>query len=233
MSLGRALRHWLFPDLCLACGERLSPSEGRICLCCLATCPRVDPECRGLVGSWTSRELNRVTALWSYDEERVRRIVHGLKYQGFSRLARELGPVLARQVQGWLQETDVLVPVPLHPRRERARGFNQSELLARAVGDALGLAVWSGLVRVRYTRSQTGLGPRERTENVRGAFQLRDRVPEGRLWLVDDVLTTGATMLACAQVLRRAGAEWVGAIALAAVQGNMGESVRVFAAPLP
>jgi ComF family protein len=185
------------------------------------------------VGSWTSRELNRVTALWSYDEERVRRIVHGLKYQGFSRLARELGPVLARQVQGWLQETDVLVPVPLHPRRERARGFNQSELLARAVGDALGLAVWSGLVRVRYTRSQTGLGPRERTENVRGAFQLRDRVPEGRLWLVDDVLTTGATMLACAQVLRRAGAEWVGAIALAAVQGNMGESVRVFAAPLP
>jgi ComF family protein len=100
----------------------------------------------------------------------------------------------------------VVVPVPLHPSRRAERGFNQSDLLARDVADALGLALADALERVRPTPSQTGLSPTERTTNVRGAFAARRELPGAVVLLVDDVCTTGATLGAAATALRRAGA---------------------------
>jgi ComF family protein len=103
----------------------------------------------------------------------------------------------------------LVVPVPLHPRRLRQRGFSPAGLLARAVARQAGLPCNPvALRRLRDTPSQTGLDRRARRRNVRGAFEPRCAVP-ARVWLVDDVATTGATLAECARALRRAGAEQV------------------------
>ena len=120
-----------------------------------------------------------------------------------------LGLPHARRV---LEGAEALVPVPLHPRRQRERGFNQSELLAEALGRRARIGVAAAaLVRRQDTRSQTGLSAAARRANVKGAFAVRRRASiAGRVVvLVDDVLTTGATASACAQALRAAGAREV------------------------
>lgn len=118
------------------------------------------------------------------------------------------------------REFDLLIPIPLHPGRERERGFNQATLLAREVGRAWGLPVGHGLVRrVRATEAQSG-GRRAREENVKGAFRVvrLDQVEGRRLLLIDDVFTTGATVNECAKVLLAAGAVEVGVYTLARVE---------------
>lgn len=108
-----------------------------------------------------------------------------------------------------------VVPVPLHPRALRRRGFNPAQVLARAVARACRAPLWStGLRRRRDTPSQTGLGRGARRRNVRGAFAIR-REPPPRVWLVDDVVTTGATLEEAARTLRRAGARHVSAVCAA------------------
>ena len=140
-------------------------------------------------------------------------IVHALKYDGWTRVADELAARMARV--DWpvdvLEERDALVPVPLAPVRLRERGFNQSELLARAVGNRLGLNVVDALVRTRSTVTQTRLAPDARAANVSGAFALAPGadVRGMHLVLVDDVATTCATLNACAAALFSAGARLI------------------------
>jgi ComF family protein len=133
--------------------------------------------------------------------------VQALKYRGRRRIADALGALLAERYP--FDSSAVLVPVPLHPKRLRARGFNQAVLLARALARRRGLVVAPRLlVRRRSTDAQTGLGAAERRANLRDAFAVRPtfRVPDRPLVLIDDVLTTGATADACARALRAAGA---------------------------
>jgi ComF family protein len=109
----------------------------------------------------------------------------------------------------------LVVPVPLHPRRLRERGFNPAALLARWIARDAGARFEAGLLRrVRDTPSQTGLGRRARRTNVGGAFQAHGAAPRV-IWLVDDVVTTGSTLIACARALRRAGAREIVAICVA------------------
>jgi ComF family protein len=144
----------------------------------------------------------------------LRSAIHELKYRGRRRVAARLADALLGEpsVRALLAADAVLVPVPLHPRRKRERGFNQAEWLAaelaRRVPVRLAPAV---LVRRKETAPQTGLSASARRANVRGAFAVRRRAQvDGRVVvLVDDVLTTGATALACAQALRQAGAAQV------------------------
>jgi ComF family protein len=120
---------------------------------------------------------------------------------------------------GWLGETlcdprlrdrtfDVIVPVPLHPARERERGFNQAALLAELLSDAIAVPSRPVLERTRYTTTQTAYDRAERMENLHGAFRLRKKqdVRDLRVLLIDDVLTTGSTLSECARVLKGAGA---------------------------
>jgi ComF family protein len=191
------------PPLCAQCGDPL-PSW-RVISLEATRCAR----CRRRPSA-----ISRMRAIGDY-EGALRAIVHALKYGGRRSLAAPLAERIRHECADALIEADVLVPVPLHRRRRRARGFNQAEELARG----LGLPVGGALKRVRPTASQTGLPAAQRHRNVREAFRLRWRasVRGLRVVLVDDVCTTGATLEACARVLREAGAADVRAVTAARV----------------
>jgi ComF family protein len=219
----QALLDLLFPPRCVACGQ----AGAWLCSACLARVPTLRPPLCAHCGLSQARiglcskcqdtssylETIRSVAphLWP-----LRPAVHALKYEGLRAVAAPLAELLA---QCWLAEgspADVIVPVPLHPRRVRQRGYNQSALLAQALGLRLGVPVrCQVLARQRDTRSQVGLSAWERRDNVWGAFVCGDNGLSGmRILLVDDVFTTGATLEACAHALRAAGAARVHALTL-------------------
>jgi ComF family protein len=145
-------------------------------------------------------------------------IIHRFKYEGYFALGRPLAALMIAAWPRWQSPPDLILPIPLHDRRRRQRGYNQSELLARPLGQALGIPVeTASLRRTRPTIPQVGLGPDERRENVRGAFAAGPGVAGRRVLLIDDVLTTGATMSAAAEALLAAGAAGVAAYCLARV----------------
>ncbi|HET7747559.1 MAG TPA: ComF family protein [Vicinamibacteria bacterium] len=224
----------VFPAWCPSCAAPVDrPTRGPLCEACWDALPVHEAECacgqplaaplasscgrcrRGL-GPFT-----RGASLGPYAGP-LRVLVHELKYRGRRRAAARLAEcLLARpSVRGTLQDADVVVPVPLHPRRKRERGFNQSEELARALGRAGGLAVApTALVRRTDTVSQSGLSAAARRRNVAGAFAVRGRAQvAGRVVvLVDDVYTTGATARACAAALREGGAREIRVVTVARV----------------
>jgi ComF family protein len=161
-----------------------------------------------------SAVISRTRAIGPYDGA-LRAILHAFKYDGCRSLARGLGARLTIAAADVLSTADVVVPVPLHHRRERRRGFNQ----ARELAVELGLPVLDLLRRVRATPSQTGLPAAARRDNMKAAFALRRQMDAAglRVVLVDDVSTTGATMEACAEVLRAGGAAGVSAATAARV----------------
>jgi ComF family protein len=225
----------VFPSSCVVCREPLfSPSAGPLCPPCWTALPRhrsplcacgvpLAPEVpvpcgrcrRGL------SPLTRGASLGPY-EGALRGVIHALKYRGRRRLAPALARALVGEtaVRGVLEPGVVLVPVPLHPRRRRERGFNQAELLAQALATATQVRVApTALVRRKDTASQSGLSAAERRRNVKGAFVVRRRAAIGGrvVVLVDDVFTTGATVRACAEALTSAGAAEVRSVTVARV----------------
>jgi ComF family protein len=153
-------------------------------------------------------------AIGAYDAS-LRAIVHAFKYEGCRSLSRGLAARVRESAGDILARADVVVPVPLHRSRQRARGFNQ----ARELAGQLGVPLVEALRRVRPTPSQTDLPAAARHGNMRNAFALRrGQVVAGlRIVLVDDVSTTGATIEACARVLRAGGAADVSAVTAARV----------------
>jgi ComF family protein len=141
----------------------------------------------------------------------VRQVVHQFKYGQQMHLRHPVGQWLCAALEDARlrgRSFDLIVPVPLHPAKQRERGFNQAALLAQSVGRRLAVVVNPVLRRVRYTRTQTAFDRTERMGNLRGAFRLRRNADVRGLCvlLVDDVLTTGATLSECARVLKKAGA---------------------------
>jgi ComF family protein len=152
-------------------------------------------------------------------EGSLQRAIHTFKYRGRPQLASPLGGELAKAIGRATVSPEALAYVPLHPQRQRERGFNQAERLARAGGRELGLPVVDGLRRVRPTRSQVGLTREERLINLQGAFAWADSDPPGqRLGLVDDVCTTGTTLEACGAALEAAGGRLACFLVLASPQ---------------
>jgi ComF family protein len=161
---------------------------------------------------------------FGYYEGPLRKMIHHFKYGSVETLAGPLGEMMVRALPLDLQ-VDVIVPVPLHWRRRIWRGFNQCELLARPLESRLGVPVVMAIRKSRHTETQATLTPSKRRSNLTGAFVLADRlIVEGkRVLLVDDVLTTGATVTTCSALLRRNGAKSVTVLTLARVDRRPAE----------
>ncbi len=229
----RAAERWLLPGACLDCGTTVGPVDPLFCSLCQSRWRALpEPQCArcgqpaALPGSecrvcpaWPDG-LDRVrSAVWL--EAGARRAVHALKYDGWSRVADlmavRLLPLLA------VSPPSALVPVPLAPRRERQRGYNQAAVLAAALGERSGWpvrAAWGR--RVRDTRTQTALTPEERRANIAGAFVPGPVAAGARVLLVDDVFTTGSTLAELAATLLEAGAGAVEAVTFARARPPLG-----------
>ena len=214
----RSVRCWLFPPLCLVCGQAGRP-ELDCCGPCEAELPQVVANCRrcGLeVGHSVdlcgrcAMALPAFSATWPgfpYGGV-IEGLVRRFKFHGDLAAGRLLADLLARRLTTMAApRPDLILPVPLHPLRRLRRGFNQSALLSADLSRWFGGLPWlNGLERVRATTSQAELPAERRLGNVRGAFRVK-RLPPGTrvVALVDDVMTTGATLNECARVLRAAG----------------------------
>jgi ComF family protein len=217
----------LYPEVCQLCGEaRATPAEGYVCGGCRARVRFIrEPFCercgRPYEGDITTRFecANCLEMEWHFRSARsavaardpVLEVIHRYKYQRALWFEPFLAELLIQAARPALrgQNRDVIVPVPLHPAKQRQREFNQAERLARRLGAATQIPVNRRLLRrVVPTRTQTLLSRPERLANVRNAFAMRDgqRLNGERIVLLDDVFTTGATTSACAKVLMAAGA---------------------------
>jgi len=213
----------IFPPHCVACGtmgswfcpacrDRVQRQEPPLC----ERCGR--PITSGTICGHCRRHPLAVDGLRSVALHRqpLSKAIHALKYGGVRVLAAPLGALMAEYAIDLGLVADALVPVPLHRARERQRGYNQSHLLAREMSVVLRWPVVEALARLRNTPAQVGLNRAQRLDNVRDAFCATDASVAGRrVLLIDDVCTTGATLGACSQALRRAGARSVWALTLA------------------
>jgi ComF family protein len=230
--IGRAVVDGVLPPRCLACGLIVDEPDA-LCgscwaamtffappWCAMCGLPFPHPMGENAVCADCARDRpswDRARAVLRYDKH-SRRLVLALKHGDHTHLARALGGWMRRAGAEVLDGADLILPVPLHWTRLFARRYNQAGLLAQAIRAAGGPPVapdW--LVRRRRTPSQGRLGATARMRNVRGAFALRSgrSIRGRRVVLIDDVLTTGATVEECARVLRRSGAEFVGVLTLA------------------
>jgi ComF family protein len=186
--------------LCEPCLARIPQVPGVLCATCLT---RGDAPFACLRHPHT-----QVASAWVYDDPAAA-VVQALKYDGRPQIAAALGGVLARALPA-LWRADLVLEMPLHPARQRERGYNQASALADALAEAASVPRAPGAIqRTRATAPQARLGQRERRQNVSGAFQVRHpaRLRGRRVLVVDDVLTTGSTMQACLGALAAAGAE--------------------------
>ncbi len=238
--LARAAVDLVLPHRCALCGTILGQERG-LCGACWAELRFVTPPWCSVCGRPFDEDdagfdpcglcradppvLRRTRAALAYDD-RSRRLIVAFKHYGRLSLNPLFALWLALPAGELLGEVDLVAPVPLHRRRLMQRGFNQAALLAQSLAGAEGPRyVPDLLVRVRATASQQGLGAGARQRNVTAAaFRVhpahRDKVAGRRVLLVDDVLTTGATLTACARALGRAGAAAVDGLALARVTGT-------------
>ncbi|NDV65681.1 ComF family protein [Bacteroides sp. 224] len=200
-----------FPPCCIVCNRPLSESEEYMCLKCNMGLPRTnyhlykDNYVEKMF--WGRIPIQRATAFFFYQKgSEYNQLLHQLKYKGYKEIGEAIGRVLATEIQSsgdFFHSIDVVIPIPLHSRKKKKRGYNQSEWIAKGISNITGIPMDTvSVVREKDTDTQTRKSRMARWENVEGIFRLID--PDGfqgkHVLLVDDVLTTGATMEACAEV---------------------------------
>lgn len=218
----------LFPRRCLLCGSLLETGVEVLCLACNAGMPRTGyhllPDNRMERKLWFRLPLRRAAAGFFYERgSGFSHLIHRMKYNGRRDVCLAMGRMVAAELSAasFFDGMDLIVPVPLHRRKQRKRGYNQSTLIARGLSQVTGLPVLpTALMRVRDTPSQTlYLTPYQRWQNMAGSFRaLHPDACAGRhILLVDDVFTTGATIVACADALAGVRGVTFSVLTLAAV----------------
>ena len=215
----------LFPRLCFACGTHLLRNENLICTQCYISIPRTNYH---LMENnpveqlfWGRCQITKAAAFSFYNKgSRIRKLIHNLKYKGVREIGDELGKIYGQSLKssGFLSGIDVIIPVPLHPSKKRKRGFNQSERISKGISEISGLPVdTEALVRIGKSDTQTKRSRYERWMNVEDIFEVTDiEMIEGKhILLVDDVITTGSTLDACAGELLKIENVRVSVVALA------------------
>ena len=216
ISFWHRLLDLIAPRLCVVCGRRLAPSEEVLCAACNLHLPRTGFQLSAYDNVmarlfWGIIPVERVAALFYYEGgSKTANILYDLKYHDQPKIGVVMGRMMAKEFSeaGFFDGIDLVVPIPLARSRQRHRGYNQSRCLAEGICQATGLALYDRVVcRKRFEKSQTQMGRWERQENVANVFELKDQaaIHGKHLLLVDDVVTTGATVAACARELLKAG----------------------------
>ncbi len=211
MSVFNDLLSLFFPQLCAGCNSPLVKGEDILCLNCLADLPRNDFS-DGKESPFALTFLGRIdycyaASYYCFDKGgRVQHLLHELKYKGRKDIGFKLGLMFGFELdqQPQFTQIDAIIPVPLHPRKQRSRGYNQSTEICRGISQSMNRPLILGnLIRKVYTSTQTTKGRYERWENVSGIFSVKNsKTLLGKhILLVDDVVTTGATIEACSEPL--------------------------------
>lgn len=213
MNLIKDFLGLLFPEACFICGKSLFKNESTVCTPCFVHLPEThfhsDPDNPASRIFWGRVPFESVTALYYFRKGgSAQQLIHKMKYQGHQEIGYFLGHLLGSAIQesAQFQAIDVVLPVPLHIKKRRQRGFNQAELIARGVGEVLGLKPdLHAVFRKKSTGTQTKRSRYNRWENVDGIFELSpsSNLAGKHVLIIDDVITTGATLEALAGTLFR------------------------------
>ena len=216
----------IFPRNCPLCKQALFDFEPCLCTVCQGTLPRANFHLSPFDNELTSKlqglmQVHRVMAFLRFTKKgKSQALLHLLKYKNKPEIGEELGRLYGQTLlqQGFAGLWDVLVAVPLHPLKKARRGYNQSECFARGLSQSLGIPVQELLERRKFTETQTNKSRLERLNNVEQVFVMQEGVHASglRILLVDDILTTGATLCAAAQTLLEGGAKHVDLATIAA-----------------
>lgn len=212
MTIFKRLFDTIFPRQCAMCEHRLTPTEAYVCTMCKSQLvptgdhlsPLDNPTARLY---WGQVDVERVVAIYKYSPSTPLAIaIHKLKYMNRPEIGEMLGAFVARKLatHGFFDDIDLIIPLPLHKRREHERGYNQSYHIAHGIKTICHLPLRSDIVvRTRYTQSQTTLSHGQRIHNVDGAFLLHkpDAIKGRHILLVDDIITTGASTISCIRAI--------------------------------
>ena len=215
---------FFLPRFCPSCKIKLAPSEKFICSSCLNRIKKLDE--RRLQFEFRKKfEKKKIisgfTAIYIFERDKeLQNIIHSLKYRGRFLigifLGRQLEENINKEIQNW--KIDLILPVPLHQLKKAERGYNQSFYIAKGLSREIDLPVAKGIIkREKFTRSQTKMNLIERQENIKDAFRIKNqkRIEGKNVLLVDDVITTGATITECGRVLLQSGAAKIYAASVA------------------
>ena len=212
MSIWKDLYEFLFPRYCAICGERLLVGEDYLCLDCLRKLPRTrlhEREDNVIEKNlWGRFPVERASSFLYYSKGGgVQKLLYELKYYHNAGIGVFLGRCMASELlsSSFFEGIDYIIPVPLHAKRFKERGYNQSAMLAKGISEVTGIPVMEGwLVRTQATQTQTHKTRFDRWENVKEVFRMSGKMSlqNKHLLLVDDVMTTGATLTACADAFR-------------------------------
>lgn len=210
----------LYPNTCKACDAVLIGNEKTVCLNCILTLPYLTDTKEIEQRFWGKVEIEKVIILLKFTKEgKVQTLLHRLKYRSNPEVGEFLGEILGQKIINEQLNIDLLIPVPMHPEKQKQRGYNQAEKIAEGIKSITLIEIDNdSLIKTKQSISQTKKSREERSKNVDNLFELinPEKIRNKKIGLVDDVLTTGATLEACSRILLENGANEIHIITIAA-----------------